>query len=77
MHTLARVIGKTPSEIPFEELLERIKKERHRAIHEIQLFKKGGKQTSYEREVSILMKKAGISGEQLQELIRKTKEVEK
>lgn len=70
MDQLVRVIGPAPSELSFPDLLVRLGVERKRAIQEIELFQGGGKKTTYAQEISSILKKAGISGERLQELIR-------
>ena len=81
MNNLPRVIGLAPSELSPPAFVERLQRERERIIREIQAFrtrggtkKKGKVQTkpkSFSKEVQALLKKGGLTPE---DLVRKIKE---
>lgn len=79
MNNLPRVIGLSPSELPPSAFAERLRRERERIIREIQAFRaRGGapkkappKPKSFGREVQALLKKGGLTPE---DLMRKIKE---
>lgn len=82
MNNLPRVIDLAPSELPPQAFMERLRRERERIIREIQAFRaRGGapkkgkkappKPKSFGREVQALLKKGGLTPE---DLVRKIKE---
>lgn len=75
MDQLPRVIGPAPSERTFPEWVAFLIEERKRATREITLFQTGGSKTTYAQEVSALLKKSGISPEQLQRMIAERHDV--
>lgn len=82
MNNLPRVIGLSPSELSPPAFMEKLRGERERIIREIQAFRarggvrKKGKKTqakpkSFSKEVQTLLKKGGLTPE---DLVRKIKE---
>jgi hypothetical protein len=77
MRTLISIIGKAPSEIPFEELLGRIHKERERVLHNVENFRAfhtavkktpKGKATKVSRDLKAAMEALGLTLADIEQL---------
>lgn len=83
MDSLVRVIGPAPSELPLEDLIEKLASERNRVRRSLLWFKtapeakarskKTGKKRPTKRKLSTMAKKEGLSPEQLAAAIAELK----